>query len=539
MAKLRVAETEARPHRSAWVARYAQLSAPGTYTLDGLAPGNYIVWGWVDVNGDGGVNHSNYAEPVGWYQTRTALYLSPVSVEAGGNAAAVDLRLIAPTPYPEQERTVAAGQGGGTLKTIRGQKVLQLWGTPEERAYAHGFLAGPQIVDFFTYVVVEYFARSVEVYRETLQYVQGHFAGHAPYAAEADAMLRGMRDSGTNMTAALLGRELSRDDLIIQNNLAILRYWVLHAKPYWPLDAPGTMASGGLDIPFCTSAVFWGAWTQNLELAGALIHGNNNDGENDLRKVTVNSTLIIATTPPPGSGKKRTVGIEWPGYYGNYHGMNEDGLAMVAHSSMSVPDWDASDLLDYSFYYREALQTASSIDGVVNLWATLPATPVAGFNTPISTPYRPGQAGYPSATYETDSYGGALRTPADFAPVDQYAILTTNNYYRYQGTQPHAAAVSKVHGYHATVEARDYRFQDMLNLTAQFRARDRAVGTPEMIELLRAASTSKEFSGVSAMSIIWYPNTGEFALAKEDLVRKILDAPFTIYNRFTFAEVFR
>jgi hypothetical protein len=65
MAKLRVAETEARPHRSAWVARYAELSAPGSYTLDGLAPGNYVVWGWVDVNGDGGVNHDNYAEPVG------------------------------------------------------------------------------------------------------------------------------------------------------------------------------------------------------------------------------------------------------------------------------------------------------------------------------------------------------------------------------------------------------------------------------------------------------------------------------------------
>jgi hypothetical protein len=30
----------------------------------------------------------------------------------------------------------------------------------------------------------------------------------------------------------------------------------------------------------------------------------------------------------------------------------------------------------------------------------------------------------------------------------------------------------------------------------------------------------------------------EFALAKEDLARKILDAPFTMYNRFTFDEVF-
>ena len=54
-----------------------------------------------------------------------------------------------------------------------------------------------------------------------------------------------------------------------------------------------------------------------------------------------------------------------------------------------------------------------------------------------------------------------------------------------------------------------------------------------------AASTSKEYSGTTEFSVIWYPNSMEFALAKEDLVHKILDAPFTIYNRFSLDEVFR
>jgi hypothetical protein len=541
MAKLRVAETEARPHRSAWVAGYAQLSGPGSYSLNGLAPGNYVIWGWVDVNGDGGVNHLNYAEPAGWYQTSASLYLSPVTVEAGRNATAIDLRLIAPTPYPAGEKSVTRGQGGGKLKTVKGQKVLQLWGTPQERAYAHGYLVGPQIMDFFNYVVVEHFAKSVDVYQEVLQYVQGHFSGQAPYAGEADAMLQGMKESGTNLTAALLGRELTRDDLIVQNNLAILRYWVLHGKPFWPLvPAPLTAGPGEPPvIPFCTSAVFWGDWTRNIELGGSLIHGKNNDGENDLRKVTVNSTLIIAMTPPAGSAKKKTIGIDWPGYYGTYHGMNENGLVLQAQGSFSISNWDAPDLLDYTFFYREALQAADTIEGVVNLWGTLPATPAVGFNTPISTPYRPGQPGYPSSTYETDSYGGALRTPVDFEPRDRYSILTTNNYYKYQGTDPDKLAVSKIHGYHAAVEERDYRFRDMLSLIAEYKAQNRSVGTQEVIELLRAASTSKEYSGSTEFSIIWYPNSMEFALAKEDLVRKILDAPFAIYNRFTFDELFQ
>jgi hypothetical protein len=542
-AKLREVETEAHPYESTRVASYSKLSASGSYTISGLAPGNYVIWGWVDVNGDGGVNHDNYAEPVGWYQTGANLDLCSAVVEAGKNTTGIDLALIAPTPYPDEEKTIARGSGGGKLKTIRGQKVLQLWGTPEERAYSHGYLVGTQIMDFFNHVVVEYFAQSVGRYQEVLQYMQEHFAGNAPFSGEADAMLQGMKDSGTNMRVAALNRELTRDDLIVQNNVTVLRYWVLHNPYFWPLI--GSLASDKLgvreplSVPFCTSAVFWGDWTQNQELAGALIHGKNNDGENDLHKVTVNSALIIATTPPPGSGKKKTIGVDWPGYYGTYHGMNEDGLTMVAQSSLSVPKWDAPDILDYAILYREALQGTSSIEGAVNIWESFPATRSVGFNTPISAPYIPGQAGYPSSTYESDSYGGLLRMPVDFAPGDSYSILTTNNYYKYQGTDPYSLAVSKVHGYHSEVEERDYRFHDMLMLITGYKSQKKTVGTQEVIELLRAASTSKEYSGTTEFSIIWYPNSMEFAVAKEDLVNKILDAPFAAYNRFTFDEVFQ
>ncbi|MDA8126651.1 MAG: hypothetical protein M0009_15875 [Deltaproteobacteria bacterium] len=549
-AKLRVVETEARPTQSAWVAASVRLSEPGNYTL-ALAPGSYAVWAWVDVNGDGGVNHADYAEPTGWHQTAANLHLPPVTVAEGKTTSGIDLTLTSPTPYPTADRTVANGTGGGKLTTIRGQKVLQLWGTPAERAYCHGYLVGPQIVDFINYVDLAYFAQSVSRYEEVLQYLQTHAAGNAPYAGEADAMLQGMQDGGANITVAALGRPLTRDDLILHNNIAILRFWVLHGSPFWPLAAAPSRTKSrfllaslspekgkGLNYRTCTSAVFWGDWTQNSELNGALIHGKNNDGENDLHKMTVNSALIIATTPPAASGKKKTVGIDWPGYYGTYHGMNEDGLVIQAQSSLSISNWDAANILDYSLYYREALQAASTVAGAVALWGALPATRAVGFNTPVSTPYLAGQPSAPSSTYEADSYGWALRAPVDFAPGDAYSILTTNNYYKYQGTPPNERAVGNVHGYHATVEPADYRFRDMLNLVAQYRDQGRTVGTPEVIELLRAASTSKEYSGTTEFSLLWYPNSREFALAKEDLVQKVLDAPFTTYRRFTFAEVF-
>jgi len=60
-----------------------------------------------------------------------------------------------------------------------------------------------------------------------------------------------------------------------------------------------------------------------------------------------------------------------------------------------------------------------------------------------------------------------------------------------------------------------------------------------MIEILRAASRTAQYSGITEYSFIGYPDRGEFALAKEDLVNKILEAPYTTFTTFTFGEVFQ
>lgn len=78
----------------------------------------------------------------------------------------------------------------------------------------------------------------------------------------------------------------------------------------------------------------------------------------------------------------------------------------------------------------------------------------------------------------------------------------------------------------------------MMNLLKKYKFENMKIGTSEIIDLLRAASTSEQYRGITYYSFIAYPNKKEFALAVEDLEKKTLDASFCQFIQFTFEEVF-
>jgi len=531
--RIREMEAEARPCLSRYTVSWATLAGPGPYEIGGLPEGDYVLWSWNDVNGDGSVNYLNYAEPAGWHQAPDSLF-PPVAVpvSAGRVTENVHVRLVSLTPYPEEERQVAAGQGGGTLKTVNGQKVLYLRGTDEERGYACGFLLGRQIVEWVDHVFIEYFSRSAAFYEETfLPFVRERCAA-APGREEREAMLRGIRDSGVDMELSHLGREIGADDLLAQNNLYLVSLYPLRA--HWPLDGPPPRET---PATACTSAVFWGTWTAGSLLPGELIHGKNNDGENDPRKITVNSLLVIAEEPPPGSSRKRVVRIDWPGFYGTYHGMNEDGLVLVSHGVITMPDWDASDFLDYSRLYLETLRHCGDMEDVEAFWEAFPATRPAGWNTAISTPFHSSGEGAPSVTWETDSFGGAVREPGFMEPADRCSIFTTNNFFKYTGAYLEAVAITKA--YHDEILPENYRYRAMADLLKNYEETSRAIGTADVVAFLRTASRSPQFHDIAIYSILFYPDRLSLALAKEDLETRNLNASYSEYRTFDFNDLFR
>ncbi|PKL55654.1 MAG: hypothetical protein CVV35_08865, partial [Methanomicrobiales archaeon HGW-Methanomicrobiales-6] len=216
---IRVMETGEHPERSQYVSGFAALDAPGDYVISGLAPGNYTVYAWADTDDDGRIDHLDYRDPTGWYCTPSHLTPVGVAVTPGNAATGIDVTLIAPTPYPDDDREIAVGSGGGRLAVMKGCHVLQVWGTPEERAYAYGYLCGPQIRDWIDYVLIESFMQSPADYEDLfIPYIEEHMAPANPtYMAELDAMLAGMNAGGTDLYLPSVSRNLTRYDLLAEN----------------------------------------------------------------------------------------------------------------------------------------------------------------------------------------------------------------------------------------------------------------------------------------------------------------------------------
>jgi len=531
---LRTIQSQSLPFQSEYVSQYIYLDAPGNYQFTKIDAGDYVLWSWLDVNQNGSVDYFNFTEPTGWFQTDKQLTLATITVEAGKEKKGINLKLISPIPYSDEDKKITIGKGGGTLKTLKGNKVLHLWGLPKERGYAYGYLVGQQIVDWIEYVLVENFVGSVKNYEEiALPYIKKHF-NNQRYFTEIDAMIKGMKDAGVDTFIGLLDRDITRLDIEAQNC-----YWLL-----WEMALYGffKMSSSQLSSGSCSGVAFWGEWTRNAELNGGLVHGKNMDGENDLRKVTVNDLLLIAVEPPQESGLNKYVGVDWPGSFGTFNAMNEHGLILTPHCASSVPSWEANEIIAYPVLYREALQKGRTINDVQAIWKSLACSAgfcgTGGFNTGIYTPYMKENDSFPAVIYETDAYGGAIRYPGEIPPKDLFCILVTNTFYKYTGVYPKAFSDFLELGPFSGITSKSYRYIDMLDTVIKFKNEGKTVGTQEIIQLLQVASTSKAYSGKTEYSYIAYPNKMSFALAKEDLARRIMDAPFAKFTNYTFEEAF-
>lgn len=396
-------------------------------------------------------------------------------------------------------------------------------------------MLAPQILDWINYVLVEHYAKSVDNYENNyLPVIVDRTGGMDPYQGEIDALLQGMRDRLPDLRLPWLERDITADDIRGLNNLYMSA--LLPMRNRWPLEKnPAPLAVNALF--FCTNASFWGTWTDNAEVNGGLIVGKNMDGENDLRKITVNTLLVVAVEPEPGSGRKKYIGIDWPGFIGTQNGMNEDGLILTPQAAATMPNWDAFDFLDYSLLYRETLEQCTTISDAENYWLNRVHTKISGFNTALSAPYTSGQLSCPSVTFETDSFGGTIREPLDFTPCDPDAILTTNTFFKYSGVYPEAVAITG--SYQSELHRTNYRYLAMLELMDRYRKQSKTVGTPEIIEILQAASITEQYQDITEWSFIGYPNKKMFALSKEDLHNKLFNASYGSFSTFTFDEVFQ
>lgn len=385
----------------------------------------------------------------------------------------------------------------GSLGTVNGVRVLKLWGTPEERGYAHGYLLGAQIVANFEKIVLD--ERIIaspgdyetKVRRNALRML--HFGGD--YNVEVEAMYRGIADAvGVDgLRLERLGRDLDARDLMAMNSLAD---WYSKA---------------------CSSFSAWGEATEG----GEMITARNLDfiplpGLEDLH-------LLIAYLEP-GPGRQPWVSVAWPGVMGAYSAMNAQGVTGSVHEATPLRGPAQLNCVPRSIGLREAMEVAQAATAIADVERTLRRAPsMTGDNVHVSSPFT-GQP-EPAAVFEhdgrMDNDKGVTRRTSSASPLPVW--LTCTNHFCVRMEPPPAAP--------------DQPFDTVTRYNAIATALESAVKSQTKIDLAWARKTmlavSVEGKDLLTLHTVFYlPNRKEMyvcfaqsgaAAPKSDPVRIVLE----------------
>jgi uncharacterized protein (DUF2141 family) len=489
-----------------------KLEKPGSYTFDGLVPGHYSTVAFIDIDGNGEAGFDP-PEPFGWFTSTPGGRWDPIDLTQS-DATDCDLRLRVPTIFSREDKIIEHG----ALRWMRGLPVLQLWGTAEERGFAHGYLVGRQIIDFFEFYIIEDSWRSAKRYKETfVPFLEDHFNYPSEFLKESDAVIRGMQASGIDMHVEALERDFKRADL-----LAINAY--IEKRAAFPIADPSS----------CTQFAFWGSQTEGSKLNGGLIAARNMDGECDIRKVTVSHFLIYAVDPSE-SGRKRWVSTMWPGFVGTISGINEEGLYCMENAGGSGPGPVPDGVVPCSWIQRiilEKLGRDASPESVIKMMKPFACSTggitAAGSIILWAVPYK-GQES-PAFVYEGGRGGFALRTPSDVRPVDLTSIMASNHHLKYgfDLNQSHESLGSPV-----SFSSR-WRYETGMHTLEAWSRQGISLGLKEAIRLLQQVA-----HGTTEYSVVFLANEGRILIAVDDLKTDMWDAPYMKWIEFHFDELFK
>ena len=498
---------DAKPHQ------VLELAAPGSYAFDRLPPGHYSVLAFMDRDGNGRPGFDP-PEPLGWFAATPGGTWDPIDLTRT-DASGRDLRLRLPTPFPRDGKVAEHG----ALVWKKGLPVLQLWGTAEERGFAHGYLVGKQIIDFFEFYVVEDNWRSAKSYQDTfVPFLEGRFHYPEEFLRECDAVIRGMRASGADLGMEVLGRDFNRTDL-----LAINAY--IEKRAAFP----------GLDPrpSSCTQVAFWGARTKGGGLNGGLVAARNMDGECDIRKVTVSHFLVFAVDPAE-PGRKRWVSTMWPGFVGTISGVNEEGLYSMENAGDSGPGPVPSGLVPCSWIQRLILEKqgreaspASILEMMKPFICSTGGITAAGSIILWAVPYAGQDA--PAFVYEGGRTGFALRTPTEVRPADAASILASNHHLKY-GFDP--ARPDESLGSPVSFSSL-WRYETAARTLEAWSRRGEILGVDEAARLLQQVA-----HGTTEYAVIFKANERRLLIAVDDLRTDMWDAPYCEWAEFHFDELF-
>lgn len=275
----------------------------------------------------------------------------------------------------------AAGEGTpqtpaglcGRLLERDGLPVLELWGEPEQAAYAEGWLLGDRLVPLFDdYVLHEDVLPDPQVYEAVLiPSVRRQFVWDEACVRRLEALIAGARDRlGAPPRSRVLDRELKLEDLMAVNALA---------------DWFGLL---------CSTLTVWGARTADgLPLTARNLDFPHNESMARAQIVKIHHA----------SGRRcGYIEVSWPDLVGVYTAMNADGVGVFMHDAPGLPPSHANGFTPRSLILDEALAAAGADTFAEDVARVLRSRRVLiGNNIHVSGPLHAGAQ--PAAVFEYDS----------------------------------------------------------------------------------------------------------------------------------------
>jgi len=261
----------------------------------------------------------------------------------------------------------------GRVTQHEGLTALELWGTPEQAGYAHGYLLAEEIIRLFDgYVLDKRIVPSPQLYEALLvPAVRRQFVWSAAHEGELEALARGMQEriGAENLRSEVLERELKIEDLMVANALA---------------DWFGMM---------CSTFSAWGSLTINRQT----ITARNLDFPST--RIMERAQLVVIYR---GNAQSHSwVGVSWPGMIGIYTGMNSAGVAMLMHDAAGLPPSEVAGFTPRALILREALEAARAEHFAEDVRRVFQSRHVlVGNNIHVSGPLLDGRA--PAVAFEYD-----------------------------------------------------------------------------------------------------------------------------------------
>jgi hypothetical protein len=410
------------------------------YTLENLSVGIYSVFAYEDCE----EAHGSYVHPeqqaFGWSTneiantwTQHTIYNSSTNI--------INANIILRKPHSFFAGGYPVKTDTARFYTINQIPVLQLNATsPIDRGYSHVYLLAPHILDWFYFYLLEENFESITKYIEFYTLVDPAFNFfHYPveYLLEIQGILCGMQArTDCDLFLYELNRPFDLIDLLAMNSYIERRT----IKPDPRANEPN-----------CSQVVVWNSLTVDKRI----IAGRNMDGECDIRRVTVSTTLLFAVNSSDTSKQFRYTSLSWPGMIGILSGINETGLYCMENAGLSQIGGQIKGLTPVSYVVTHVLRTLNArqvtktevkaafesfaADSTLNndpkIWPTKRAMselkgPICGPGSIFVFTTNSNEGG-DAFVLEGDRYGGRIRTSMQTAPYIPDCIMATNHFHLY------------------------------------------------------------------------------------------------------------